>query len=61
MLQLVLALPLVSTVPPERETEDSPCRCGRLKVDIGVGSPAAPLPDIGSVRINIPQKPGHCF
>lgn len=45
---------------PEEETKDSPCRREWLKGDISVGSLAEP-PDIGSVGINIPQKPGHCF
>lgn len=61
MLQFVLVLPPPSFLPvPEEKTKDSPCRRDWLKGDISGGSLAEP-PDIGSVRINIPQKPGHCF
>lgn len=44
----------------EEKAKDSPCLREWLKGDISV-RPLAEPPDIGSVGINIPQKPGHCF
>lgn len=61
MHQFVLFILPHSFFPvPEEKTKDSPCRREWLKGDISVGSLEEP-PDIGSVGINIPQKPGHCF
>lgn len=61
MLRFVIFLPPPSFLPvAEQKTKGSPCCRDWLKGDISGGSLAEP-PNIGSVRINIPQKPGHCF